>query len=134
MKNNKGFTLLELILVLGLVGLVLSLIFSPMILSYNSFNAQNEKTNIISDTRATMDYLTREIRKSDKIEVIDNRIILDNVVYKLKDKDLLKDDKVVSRGIDRLNITKTDKRLEIEITITDNSDKEHTLSSIIYIR
>lgn len=134
MKNNKGFTLLELILVLGLVGLVLSLIFSPMILSYNSFNAQNEKTNIISDTRATMDYLTREIRKSDKIEVIHNRIILDNVVYKLKDKDLLKDDKVVSRGIDRLNITKTDKRLEIEITITDNSDKEHTLSSIIYIR
>lgn len=134
MKNNKGFTLIELMIVTGLIITVASIVFSPITFSIKSFGNQNEKTNIISDLRRTMDYLTREIRKANEIEVIDNEIKIDLVVYNLENGNLVKDGNVVIEDIDELNINKLGSKIEIKIVIKDSKGENHSLSSTINIR
>lgn len=92
MKNKKGFTLLELVLVLALLGIVLSMIFSPIIFSFKNFDIQNEKANVISTARTTMDYLNREIRKSDEVKLTDDSLNNDcilNIDCSLSEKYIL---------------------------------------------
>ena len=146
MGNNRGITLIELIIVIALIGIVLSIVFSPITFSFRNFNAQNEKTAITSRARAAMDYLTREIRKSDIVEINDNVITVnldDNEnKYKLENKILFKNDKKIIDGIDGLNISPDidpdidpdNITINIKITIKDSKGKDHTLSSDINIR
>lgn len=134
MKNKRGFTLIELVIVLALLGIVLSMIFSPIIFSFKNFDIQNEKANIISDARATMDYLTRAIRKADTVEVVDGNLSVDSKMYKLEDRILFKEAKKVMEGIDELNINKVDKTINIEIVIKNSKGENYKLSSIINIR
>ncbi|WP_312651785.1 prepilin-type N-terminal cleavage/methylation domain-containing protein [Proteiniclasticum sp.] len=134
MKNKRGFTLIELVIVLALLGIVLSMIYSPIIFSFKNFDIQNEKANIISDARATMDYLTRAIRKADTVEVVDGNLSMDSKMYKLEDRVLFKEAKKVMEGIDELNINKVDKTINIEIVIKNSKGENYKLSSIINIR
>lgn len=134
MKNKRGFTLIELVIVLALLGIVLSMIFSPIIFSFKNFDIQNEKANIISDARATMDYLTRAIRKADTVEVVDGNLSMDSKMYKLEERILFKEAKKVMEGIDELNINKVDKTINIEIVIKNSKGENYKLSSIINIR
>lgn len=134
MKNERGITLIELVIVLALLGVVVSMMVSPIVFTYNNFNNQNERTNIISNARETMDYLTREIRKSNAVDIVDNKIIINASVYRLEDRILYKDDKKIIEGIDELNINKTDNAINIEIVIKDSGGKDHILSSTINIR
>lgn len=129
MKNKRGVTLIELVVVLGLTGIVLSLIFPPVILSYNYFDMQNERISSISDSRAVMNYLTTQIRKSNDIEVGTNTIKLDSGVYKIENKTLYKDGLEVFRGIDNLKMDKVGKKIDIEIVF-----KDYKLKSSIYLR
>ncbi|ABW18166.1 PilW family protein [Alkaliphilus oremlandii] len=135
MKSNRGFTLIELAIVLGLAGIVLSMIFSPIIFSFQNFGIQNEKANITSNLRATMDHLTRQIRKASEVEVVnDNAIKIDSKVYKIQDRNLVKDDSILIEGVDELIIRKDKNRMEIKVVIRDRKNKEHSLSSTINMR
>jgi len=134
-KSNRGFTLIELAIVLGLAGIVLSMIFSPIIFSFQNFGIQNEKANITSNLRATMDHLTRQIRKASEVEVVnDNAIKIDSKVYKIQDRNLVKDDSILIEGVDELIIRKDKNRMEIKVVIRDRKNKEHSLSSTINMR
>jgi prepilin-type N-terminal cleavage/methylation domain-containing protein len=136
-KDNRGVALVELLVVLGLIGIVLSLILLPIIFSYNSFEIQDERANIVSDARETMDYLTRQIRKTNHVEVVDdNTIIMDSIVYKLDNGIIYKGDTEVIKGIDELLI-KTDENgrtISIEIAIKDSKGQYYRLSSNTNIR
>ena len=146
MGNNRGITLIELIIVIALIGIVLSIVFSPVTFSFRNFDAQNEKAAITSRARAAMDYLTREIRKSDIVEINDNVITVNldgnENKYKLENKILFKNDKKIIDGIDGLNISPDidpdidpdNITINIKITIKDSKGKDHTLSSDINIR
>ena len=92
MNNKKGLTLIELVIVLALIGILSSLLFFPILFSFDNFEKQSNTVNEISIARSTMELLTKEIRKSDKIEVEGNALVLDTVVYKLDDKALKKMD------------------------------------------
>ena len=131
MVNKKGFTLIELLLVLVLIGIALSIIFSPIVFSFKSFDTQNEKANVISDARTIMDYLTREIRKADmdKVEVVDGSLVIDLKKYGLKDGILYKDDKKVIEGIDNIIMEKHSEKITIEIII-----EAYKLSSDVNLR
>lgn len=135
MNNRKGFTLVELLLILALIGIVLSMVFSSIIFSFKNFDKQNEKTNIISDARSTMDYLTREIRKAAVVEINDgslnktNNLVIDSKKYKLDNMVLYKDNQKIIEGIDAIFIEQQDKRITIKISIG-----EYELTSDINLR
>ncbi len=135
MKSNKGFTLIELVIILGLLGIVLPLIFSPVVFSMENIEIQSEKANITSTLRAAMDHLTRQIRGADAVEVTDgNTITIDSRVYKIESGNLTEDGTVVIAGVDRLFVSKAGKEISIEVAITDGKGKEHSLNSTINMR
>jgi prepilin-type N-terminal cleavage/methylation domain-containing protein len=134
MKDEKGLTLIELLVVLALISIVFSLLWNPLNFSFRNFDAQNEKRNIISDARFTMDYLTRQIRQAQEIEIKNDNIKMDSSIYKVDNRALFKDDKKIIEGIDDLNIDKADQCLNIEIVIIDSGGKDYRLSSTINIR
>ena len=133
-KSKKGFTLIELVITIAILGIVLPMIFSPIIFSFTNFQTQNEKTKITSDARAAMDYLTREIRKSNHVTVTGNIIETDRGIYKIEGRNLMQGDKIIREGIDELITNKTGQTIEIEIVIKDSKDNGHNLSSIIHVR
>ena len=135
MKSNKGFTLIELVIILGLLGIVLPLIFSPVVFSMENIEIQSEKANITSTLRAAMDHLTRQIRGADAVEVTDgNTITIDSRVYKIEGGNLTEDGTVVIAGVDRLSVSKAGKEISFEVAITDGKGKEHSLNSTINMR
>lgn len=135
MKNRRGFTLIELILTISLIGIVISLIFSLISYTQNNFNNQKVKSDNISNARYAMDYLTREIRKSHEISIKDNIITIDGDIYKIKNRQFFKNDKAIINGIDEIIYNdgiiynKIDNKIKIVISIGD-----YKLSSTIYQR
>ena len=69
MKKNKGLTLIELVIVLALIGILSSLLFFPILFSFENFDKQIHTVNEISTARATMELLSKEIRKADLVSV-----------------------------------------------------------------
>lgn len=146
MKTNKGFTLIELTIVIALVGIIVTLLFMPMTFSLKTFQSQNEKANLIADERLLMDYLTREIRKATSVSVDENEdedgdkgiLILDGHEYKFENGRLFKDDEEIAEGIEELSfeeiIEGEIKEIRIEIEMKDSRGKPHKLSSTITIR
>ena len=134
MKNRKGFTLIELLLSLSLFLIILSLIFSIYAFGTSSYHKQNEEVKHTTNLRIAMGYLTREIRKSEYVNVSDNILTLDSGVYKLKDNLIVKDGKTIMSGIDGLIITQTDSKVEIKIIINKKKTGKYERSSTIYIR
>ena len=124
MKDDIGLTLIELVIVLSLLGIVLSVIFTPMLFSFQNFETQNEKANITSNLRATMDHLTRQIRKADTVEVVDNSTInVDSMIYTIDGRNLTKDGNVVIEGIDKLFINENGEGITIQVVIIDKKVK-----------
>ena len=82
-----------------------------------------------------MDHLTRQIRKADVVEVVDDSTInIDSTIYTIDDGKLTKDGSVVIEGIDKLFISEDGEGIKIEVVIIDKKSEEHSLSSTINIR
>ena len=69
--NNKGFTLLETIISVAIIGMVLTLAFSLLVFGQNNFNSSNKQYEIQNDGRITTTYLSKEIRYATDLEIID---------------------------------------------------------------
>ena len=134
MNNKKGLTLIELVIVLALIGILSSLLFFPILFSFDNFEKQSNTVNEISTARSTMELLTKEIRKSDKIEVEGNALVLDTVVYKLDDKALKKNGQLLFGGIEQLNFTKVGETVTIQVIIKKANGQDYELSSIVNLR
>ena len=134
MNNKKGLTLIELVIVLALIGILSSLLFFPILFSFDNFEKQSNTVNEISTARSTMELLTKEIRKSDKIEVEGNALVLDTVVYKLDDKALKKNGQLLFGGIEELNFSKVGEIVTIQVKIKKANGQDYELSSIVNLR
>lgn len=133
-KDNKGITLIELLIVLALIGLVLLLVVTLFLFGNRSFNRQNEHTAIVANVRYSMDYLTKQVRKANEIEVNGNVLFVDSSEIKIEDRTLYKDDDEITTEIDELVVSKDGNKVQIEIVIIYSNSEEYRLSSIVYIR
>jgi len=71
--QNKGFTLVEVIIVLallGIVGLIIGTIFSYGLRSYETSITQKEEQG---DVRLVAEFITNEVRNSFTLETCDNK-------------------------------------------------------------
>lgn len=140
MENNKGYSLIEVLIVVALIGVILSLIYSLAPKSFKHFELQREKSNIISDMRLAMSYLTKEIRKSDRVEVVDGSLvedgslIINDINFTLENNAFKKGDKTIVDPIKDIKVNKTESNITIEIITEDKKGKQHSIKSVINIR
>lgn len=69
--GSKGFTLIEMILVLALIGIIITVAFSFMIFGNHTFGMTNRQYEVQSDVRLAVDYINRQVRFSTDIDLLD---------------------------------------------------------------
>lgn len=135
MRVKKGITLIELMIVIGLASLVIVTIYPLLQLGVKSFNFANSSVEALSEARFSMDYIIREIRKSNKIEIQDNTIYLDNdeTIY-MENEAIYHGDKKIADLVSNFICTKTDEKVDISIEVINDERENEILSATIYIR
>ena len=96
--KQKGMTLIELVIGLGLMSMVLAVLYAIFFTGLKSFDRQIENANNQTTARQTLSYIGREIRRADEIEVYGDRLVvkyggseieyefnrLNNILYRVK--------------------------------------------------
>lgn len=67
---NSGFTLIELIVTIGIMGIVLTMAFSIGDFGNKSFNNGSAKSDVQSNTRLASNYITKELRYSSNAKIL----------------------------------------------------------------
>lgn len=71
LKNpKKGITLTEVIIVIALIGIVLSVIYSLLFFGKNTFNISRRQYGLQSDMRFSLDTIVREVRFSSELDIL----------------------------------------------------------------
>jgi len=78
MKNIKGFTLIELIVVLGLSGIVISVIMSFFIANYKSYQTINTESEVQYQSQYIINYITNVILEANKYDSSSDRFVFVN--------------------------------------------------------
>jgi prepilin-type N-terminal cleavage/methylation domain-containing protein len=136
-KNSKGVTLIELIVVLGLVSLVLLVGYNLLPLGLNTFGMQTENIDNQSRARQAIRQISGEIRKAGSVDVIDEYSIdIDGVLYKFQEDEntLLRDGNDFMSGIKLFTTSRNGNEINLEITTLAKDSHEVTLSTLINIR
>ncbi len=93
LKNKKGFTLVELLLALGIMGIVLSAIFTFFIFNYKSFVRGENQVEAQYQSQIAMNELIENIMDAEKIAVadlenkVDGKYPVKILVFKISDDD-----------------------------------------------
>lgn len=66
-NNNKGFTILEIIVSLSLFTFVILLVNSMFVVSQNTYNSGSNRGELVQNARVSVDRISREIRQSEEI-------------------------------------------------------------------
>jgi prepilin-type N-terminal cleavage/methylation domain-containing protein len=98
--KQKGMTLIELVIGLGLMSMVLAVLYAIFFTGLKSFDRQIENANNQTTARQTLSYIGREIRRAENIKVYDDKkglVVdyggseieykfshLDNILYRVK--------------------------------------------------
>lgn len=135
-KNRKGVTLVELMIVLALLSVVTMVGFSVLSFGFRSFNAQTDNLDNQSKVQHAISGISKEIRRVDAGDIIisGGTIDVDGIAYILQGNNLLKNGKVLVSGIKSFNPSKVGNRITLEITSQANRGREFTLISEIYVR
>src|SRR5690625_4857407 len=67
--DNRGITLLEVIIALSIMIIILQVIYSIFFIGNNSFNMTKNKGFVQNDVRMAANYITREIRNAKEIQI-----------------------------------------------------------------
>ncbi len=140
LSNKKGVTLLELIIALAIMSIIMAVCFS--VFSYGMKGYQRETANVDSqiDVRYVLNYLNREIRRAEHVEVNTNILKLTDETgniteYKLNGDEIIKNATTLVDGINTFMVTMNGDKIEIFIESVENSSGDsYELSSEITIR
>jgi len=138
-KNRKGFTLVELMIVLALLGVVIMIGFSVFSFGFKNFNAQADNIDNQSKVRHAISDISKEIRKADptkKITIVGGIVNIDEgrVIYELQGSNLLKNKNELVPEIEEFNPSIVGDKVTLEITSQAKRGHEFTLTSEIYVR
>lgn len=67
-KNNNGFTLVELLVTLGLVGIIVSLVMSFFIANIKSYKNINNDTELQYQSQYILNYMTNKVLEAKKVK------------------------------------------------------------------
>lgn len=138
-KNNQGFTLVELLAVLGLMSIVIVLMSSAHIFGQKQFVNQTEEVNQQSDARYIANLVAKDIRKASSLSVSGNELVLGEIIYQHSGSTLKKNGSIIAESISEFKpeMLPADKGKGIKISISmldSKQNKSIELKTIIYAR
>ncbi|KGR91247.1 hypothetical protein CD30_07350 [Ureibacillus massiliensis 4400831 = CIP 108448 = CCUG 49529] len=122
LKNNKGLTLVELLAVIVISSIIMIVLFSIFLNGQNQAQTQRDKNLQLIDVAYVLKVLTREIRKTDIVEVQNNdTLIIDNDIYTFNSADntITKNGDVFQNNINQFQVNKVLNKITIQITSID---------------
>lgn len=78
LKNEKGLTLVELLVSLAILSIVLALAYSLFFHNFQVFDRGEAQSEIQYEVRMVSDYITRELRNAKKVSLTNTDIDYDN--------------------------------------------------------
>jgi len=144
--NNKGFTLVELLLSLAIISIILLPLTMTVTTGYKTFFKEEENIEIMQNGRFALDKMTDAIRSADPedIDVQANRLIIGRTTYYRYGAQLMEEigdtSNDIARYIESLTITKNNsnlgqlKSIDITIVLKGPRLKSYTLKTTVYIR
>lgn len=135
MNNEKGVTLVELLLALAIISMILLLIGNVQLFGQKQFTSQNKNIDQQANVRLAAKMITKEIRKANEVEIDGNTLKIGDDVFELKGTDIEKNGEAIIHHIDDLKFTPLNDGITLEITsIEDSNGKKESISTTIYTR
>lgn len=75
-KNDKGFSIIEVVIAMTLFGMVLIAGYQFLFSGIKSWTHGEEQIDVVQNMRVGMDFMTREIRSATRVKTIDDSNIV----------------------------------------------------------
>ena len=82
MNNRKGFTLMEVIITIAILGIVLSALYNILFFQIKTFNLSDKKSVAQTDVRYISDFISNELRYATEVEILPTMPAIPNSNYK----------------------------------------------------
>ncbi|NLV22964.1 MAG: hypothetical protein GXY49_13460 [Syntrophomonadaceae bacterium] len=121
--DEKGITLIELILAAALVSIILGIVAMFYYFGMLSFDNDSIRANNQQNMRLVINDITKEIRNVGADETItvdqaNSTITIDTIVYKLQGNKIMKNSNVLMENVNRFDVSLNGNYVSVEIEST----------------
>lgn len=130
MKNKKGYTFMELIIVVALLSAIALLFYTLFAQGFNLYSAQSESAADLTSLRQVMSDITNKARLTDPASVSYSLGVLHvgSYSYTLTDQAIEKNGTVMAKGIDSFDVSINASTKMLEITLVNLDGKRISTS------
>lgn len=126
---SKGFTLVELLVVVALIAVAASLMYTFFGQGLSLYTAESESADEQANMRLVMSDITNRVRlNTADTSCANNVLTVGDAVYRRSGQQILRNDGVIANGISTFNVTISNSMLDIRIENTAGKALETSLS------
>jgi len=148
-KNSRGFTLIELIVTLGLVGIIISIVMSFLMVNLKSYETISIQSELQYQSQYMINFMTNKILEAEKFEETTDNIMTfiydgdKKFSFKVNDNneliftDVDEEEVTLGRNVTELLIKTSSggaSKVEITLTLKDGKSKPCVAKQTVYMR
>ncbi|MDD3839216.1 MAG: prepilin-type N-terminal cleavage/methylation domain-containing protein [Clostridia bacterium] len=126
MSKHKGFTLVEMIISLGLFLILLTSLYSLFSIGHKLYTSENQRVDVQQNVMISIDHILTNIRRQESTEVIQifngDKLSVGQDIYSIKNNKLYLNKNAIAYNIDIFNVSE-DQDGVIHITVGTMGDK-----------
>lgn len=136
--NKKGFTLIEIVIVMAILGLLLGGLLSTFIFSLNFFSEEDSQIVRQENLRFVSVEFEKDIRKSDQIVTVSGSCVaIGSIDYCLSANQVTREEVVIAKNIDVFTVLLDVDGAYINLSLSSTNDdrgNDVSITTRIYLR